>query len=68
MNFVERKISVKRTISILSKNGVEVDEQEAGVILDFLYLVAKNYGKREAVQETYIPKEMSNSLKTSSGH
>ena len=68
MNFVERKVSVKRTISILSKNGIEVDEQEAGVILDFLYLIAKNYGKREAVQETYIPKEMSNSLKTSSGH
>jgi len=68
MNFVERKVSVKRTISILSKNGIEVDEQEAGVILGFLYLIAKNYGKREPVQDAYIPKEMSNTLKTSSGH
>jgi len=68
MNFVERRVSVKRAISILSKNGVEVDEREAGVILDFLYLMARNYGKREAVQDAYIPKEMSNPLKTSSDH
>lgn len=35
MNFIERKISVKRAISILAKNGIVVDEREADVILDF---------------------------------
>lgn len=62
MNFIERKISVKRAISILAKNGV--DEREADVILEFLYLVAKNYSKTEEVQNAQNPKNRSNSLKS----
>lgn len=64
MNFIERKISVKRAISILAKNGIVVDEREADVILDFLYLVAKNYNKIEEVQNDQNPKKKSNSLKS----
>lgn len=64
MNFIERTISVKRAISILAKSGIEVDEKEADVILDFLYLIAKNYIKNEEVGNTHNPKEKSNSLKT----
>lgn len=64
MNFIERKISVKRAISILAKNGVAVDEREADIILDFLYLIAKNYGKNEKVENSNNPKERSNLLKS----
>lgn len=64
MNFIERKISVKRAISVLAKNGIEVDDSEASVILDFLYLIAKNYGKNEEVENAHNPKEKSNSQKT----
>ncbi|MGJ1312231.1 MULTISPECIES: hypothetical protein [Sphingobacterium] len=45
MNFIDRKVSDKRAIAILAKNGIQVNEEEASVILDFLYLVAKNYNK-----------------------
>jgi predicted amino acid-binding ACT domain protein len=64
MNFIERKISVKRAISVLAKNGIEVDDSEASVILDFLYLIAKNYSKKEEVENAHNPKERSNSLKS----
>lgn len=62
MNFIERKISVKQAISILSKCGIEVDNREANIILDFLYLMAKNYSKCEEVEKSHNPKEKSNSL------
>jgi len=35
----------KRAIAMLSKNGIQVDEEEAAVILEFLYLVSKNHPK-----------------------
>lgn len=47
MNFIERKISVKRAISVLAKNGIKVNDSEASIILGFLYLIAKNYNKKE---------------------
>ena len=64
MNFIERKISVKRAISVLAKNGIEVDDSEASVILDFLYLIAKNYSKKEEVENTLNTKEKSNTSKS----
>lgn len=42
MNFIDKKVSVGGAIAILAKNGIEVDDEEAAVILDFLYLMAKN--------------------------
>lgn len=45
MNFTNRKISVQKSIALLAKNGVQVNEEEAAVILDFLYLMAKNHNK-----------------------
>lgn len=38
MSFIDRKISVNRAIVILAKNGIEIGDEEAAVILDFLYL------------------------------
>lgn len=45
MNFIDKKISIKKSIAILAKNGIHVDDGEAVAILDFLYLMAKNYRK-----------------------
>ena len=64
MNFIEKKISVKRAISVLAKNGIKVDDSEACVILDFLYLIAKNYSKKEEVEKAHNPKEKPDLLKS----
>jgi hypothetical protein len=60
MNFIDKRISVKRAASILIKNGIRVDDSEASIIIDFLYLIAKNYNKCESKQNINIPKEKSN--------
>jgi len=54
MNFTDKKVSVRRTITILAKNGIEVDDDEAMVIVDFLYLMAKNHTK-EKIEKTPKP-------------
>ena len=50
MNFIDRKVSVNRAIGMLAKSGIEVDDGEAAVILDFLYLMSKNRNKSEEVK------------------
>lgn len=50
MSFIDKKVSDKRAIVILAKSGIQVSEEEANIILDFLYLVAKNYNKLEECQ------------------
>jgi hypothetical protein len=50
-NFTDRRVSVNRAITILAKNGVQVDENEATVILNFLYHIAKTYGKLNVDQK-----------------
>jgi hypothetical protein len=45
MNFIEKNISVEKAVIILSKNGIQVNEKEAKIILELLYLVSKNYDK-----------------------
>ena len=47
MNFIDRRISVNQAIAMLAKNGIEVDDGEAAVILDFLYLISKNRNRPE---------------------
>lgn len=54
MNFTDKKVSVRRAITILAKNGIEVDD-EATVIVDFLSLMAKNQTK-EKMEKTPKPK------------
>lgn len=41
--FSEKKVSLNQAITILKQNGVQTDEDQAKVILDFLYLIAKTY-------------------------
>lgn len=42
-NFVERKITVEKAISILGRNGIKIDDLEASVILDMLYHLASSF-------------------------
>mgnify|MGYP006318460175 CR=1 FL=1 len=32
MNFTDKKVSIRRAIAILARNGIEVDDDEANVI------------------------------------
>lgn len=50
MNFINKKVSVRQAITILARSGIEVNHDEAMVILDFLYLMAKNQKKEEIEQ------------------
>jgi len=45
---------------LLARNGIEVNDEEAAVILNFLYLMAKIHNKKMALKDTEIPKEKSN--------
>lgn len=56
MNFIDKKVSVKQAIATLAKNDIDVDEDEGSVILDFLYLMAKNYKKPEDNQKVETPR------------
>ena len=45
MNFTDKKVSIRRAIAILAKNRIEVNDEEATIIVGFLYLIAKNHQK-----------------------
>lgn len=60
MNFIDRKVSVNRAIAVLAKSGIEVDDVEAAVILDFLYLMSKNRNNPEEIKNAQNPKQKSN--------
>jgi hypothetical protein len=45
MNFIDKNVSVEQAIILLAKNGIQVSEKEAKIILELLYLVSKNYDK-----------------------
>jgi hypothetical protein len=59
MSFVEKKISVKRSMNLLAKNGIQVDDNEGTEILNFLYLIAKNYQYKGGLESMNL-KEKSN--------
>lgn len=53
MNFIEKNVTVEKAVIILSKNGIQVDEKEAKIILELLYLVSKNYDKPKEKKTLY---------------
>ncbi|MEJ5049368.1 PTS sugar transporter subunit IIBC [Chryseobacterium culicis] len=59
MNYIDRNVSVEQAIIILAKNGVQVNDKEAKIILELLYLIAKNYNKSEVRKSSNL-KEISN--------
>ncbi len=48
MLFSSRKVSTNQAIKVLKRNGIQVNEDQAIVILDFLYLLAKTYSGVES--------------------
>lgn len=54
-NFTDKKISAKLATSILAKSDIKVDDNEAVVILNFLYLMAKTYNKHNSNQKRLYP-------------
>jgi len=49
--FIDKRISPKKAVEILRQNDVQVSEEEAAVILDFLYVIAKTYNRNEESQK-----------------
>ncbi len=47
--FSSRRVSVDQAIRILRRNGIQANEDQARIILDFLYLIAKAISKPEAL-------------------
>lgn len=41
--FSNKKVSPNRVMKTLERNGISIDEDQAKMILDFLYLIAKTY-------------------------
>lgn len=60
MNFIDKKVSTKQIIEILKREGIYVDDEEATVILDFLYLMAKNHKEIEEDEKHQNPNRNSN--------
>lgn len=60
MDFIDRKVSDSKAIALLAKNGIEVDDEEAAIILSFLYFIAKIHNRKMVLDYTEIPKEKSN--------
>jgi len=54
-NFRDKKISVKHAIALLAKNNIEVNEDEAALILDFLYHIAAPFQKYNYTKSNLNP-------------
>lgn len=61
--FLPRKVSTEKAIKLLRQGGIPVNKEEAEVILDFLYLIAKTYRKQIEMenQNELEPDDESNS-------
>lgn len=57
---LDRKISDDDAVLLLGKQGIVVSRTEAHIILDFLYLIAKNSCIGDNVPKLINPKEKSN--------
>ena len=42
-DFSTRKVSVDQAVRVLGRNGIVVTKENAAIILDFLYCIAKTY-------------------------
>ena len=49
-SFSARRVSINQATRILRDNGIRVDEDEAVIILDFLYLLANSFKKADSVE------------------
>jgi hypothetical protein len=47
--FANKKITIKKAVIVLIKNNIQVSDEDATIILDFLYHIAQCYNKRDAL-------------------
>jgi hypothetical protein len=47
--FSTRKVSADQAVKVLGRNGIRVSKEEAKVILDFLYLIARTYNTQRTL-------------------
>ena len=47
--FSSRRISIDQALRVLRRNGIQANEDQARIILDFLYLIAKTISKPETL-------------------
>ncbi len=45
--YLHKKVSLNQAMKILRRNGIQADEDQASVILDFHYLLANTYKTSE---------------------
>ena len=45
--FNDINVSIERAVTVLGRNNIQVTIDEAAIILDFFYVIAKNYDKSE---------------------
>lgn len=46
-HFSDRNVSIERAITLLGRNNIHVNDDDVAIILDFFYVIAKNYIKPE---------------------
>jgi|GEM_PF-1043665 len=51
--FTNRRVSIGQAVSILTRNGIQIDEEQAKIVLDFLYLIAKTIPKDQQLVINY---------------
>ena len=49
--FSTRKVSADQAVRVLGRNGIHVSKEEANVILDFLYLIARTYSTQRELNQ-----------------
>ncbi|MFS2188916.1 recombinase family protein [Mucilaginibacter sp. Mucisp84] len=63
-NFKDKGVSIKRAVAILAKNEIEVDDEEASTILNFLYQIATAYNSLDDSESASTFNEKSNRRKS----
>jgi hypothetical protein len=63
-SFKERKVSIQKAICILAQNSINIDNDEATVILNFLYVIAKSTQLQKVGSDLNNLNRKSNSGKT----
>jgi len=47
----------KKVVTLSARNSIEVNDEEAAVVLNFLYLMAKIHNRKIVLKDTNILKE-----------
>jgi len=67
-NFTDRKVPVRRAIAVMAKNNLQINEDEAAVILDLLYRMAKTYSLDKIKKSATLSKCRTNKKRDQNYH